>query len=135
MTSSSRKTALISGASIAGPALAFWLERYGYEVTVVERSSELRGGGYPIDCRGTAVDAAERMGILPQIQAAHVDTQALNFVNPKGDRFARIRPETITGGVEGRDYELPRGGLSAALWGVTREKVELRSMTVVTPLT
>lgn len=29
---------LISGASVAGPALAFWLARYGFQVTVVELS-------------------------------------------------------------------------------------------------
>ncbi|HEX2283368.1 MAG TPA: NAD(P)-binding protein, partial [Mycobacterium sp.] len=29
---------LISGASIAGPVLAYWLARYGYDVTVVERA-------------------------------------------------------------------------------------------------
>ncbi|WP_405183548.1 NAD(P)-binding protein [Nocardia sp. NBC_01377] len=30
---------LISGASIAGPVLAYWLSRYGFRVTVVERTS------------------------------------------------------------------------------------------------
>jgi 2-polyprenyl-6-methoxyphenol hydroxylase-like FAD-dependent oxidoreductase len=36
---------LVSGASIAGPTLAYWLSRYGFEVTVVERSSALRKAG------------------------------------------------------------------------------------------
>jgi 2-polyprenyl-6-methoxyphenol hydroxylase-like FAD-dependent oxidoreductase len=27
------KNVLVSGASIAGPALAYWLNRYGFEVT------------------------------------------------------------------------------------------------------
>lgn len=27
---------LISGAGIAGPALAYWLRRYGFEPTVIE---------------------------------------------------------------------------------------------------
>lgn len=42
-----RRSVLISGASIAGPALAFWLNRHGYEVTVVEKAGTLRSGGYP----------------------------------------------------------------------------------------
>ncbi|HEY0816250.1 MAG TPA: hypothetical protein VGE11_23490 [Pseudonocardia sp.] len=55
---------LISGASIAGPTLAFWLHRMGHEVTVVELSAAVRDGGYPIDLRGVAVDVIERMGLL-----------------------------------------------------------------------
>jgi 2-polyprenyl-6-methoxyphenol hydroxylase-like FAD-dependent oxidoreductase len=38
-------TVLISGASIAGPALAYWLHRYGATVTVVERAPALRPSG------------------------------------------------------------------------------------------
>lgn len=52
-TSAPRRV-LISGASIAGPALAYWLDRYGFEVTVVEKAGAVRGGGYAIDIRGTA---------------------------------------------------------------------------------
>ena len=46
------RSALISGASIAGPTLAFWLELYGFDVTLVERAAAVRSGGYPIDIRG-----------------------------------------------------------------------------------
>jgi 2-polyprenyl-6-methoxyphenol hydroxylase-like FAD-dependent oxidoreductase len=45
---------LISGASIAGPALAHWLRRFGFRATVVERSPGLRPGGQAIDLRGVA---------------------------------------------------------------------------------
>ena len=31
------RSVLISGVSIAGPALAYWLNQYGFDVTVVER--------------------------------------------------------------------------------------------------
>ena len=68
------RTVLVSGASIAGPAVAFWLQRYGFAVTVVEKSAGLRGGGYPIDVRGTALEVARRMGILPQLQEANIET-------------------------------------------------------------
>ncbi|MFP3187193.1 MAG: NAD-binding protein, partial [Paraburkholderia sp.] len=65
------RSVLISGASIAGPALAYWLDRYGFDVTVVERSDTIRSGGYPIDIRGTAIDVVERMGVLSQLRSAH----------------------------------------------------------------
>ena len=55
-------TVLVTGASIAGPALAYWLTRYGFEVTLVERAATIRTGGYAIDIRGTAIDVVERMG-------------------------------------------------------------------------
>jgi len=39
---------LISGASVAGPALAWWLARRGFWPVIVERSGQLRGGGYAV---------------------------------------------------------------------------------------
>ena len=45
---------LISGAGIAGPALAFWLSRFGFSPTVVERAPSLRSGGQAVDFRGEA---------------------------------------------------------------------------------
>src|SRR5271156_5777807 len=53
---------LISGASAAGPSLAYWLHHHGFNPTVVERAPALRSGGYAIDLRGAAVHVAERMG-------------------------------------------------------------------------
>lgn len=64
-----KKQVLISGASIAGLSLAYWLNRNGYTVTVVELSKGLRRGGSPIDVRGSALDVAAEMGILDKIKA------------------------------------------------------------------
>jgi 2-polyprenyl-6-methoxyphenol hydroxylase-like FAD-dependent oxidoreductase len=75
------RSVLISGASIAGPALAYWLDRYGFDVTVVERAPTVRSGGYPIDVRGTAIDVVDRMGLLPHVQAAHIASRELRFVD------------------------------------------------------
>lgn len=63
------KRVLISGSSIAGLTLAYWLARFDYEVTVVEISKGLRRGGSPIDVRGEALDVAKEMGILEKIKA------------------------------------------------------------------
>lgn len=79
-----KKQVLISGASIAGLSLAYWLNRYGYKVTVVEISKGLRRGGSPIDVRGEALDIAKEMGILEQIRAkefVHTD----EIVNAKNE--------------------------------------------------
>ena len=45
---------LIFAASVAGPALAYWLSRYGFHPMVEERAPQLRGGGYAVDFRGAA---------------------------------------------------------------------------------
>ncbi|MEU7479591.1 FAD-dependent monooxygenase [Lentzea sp. NPDC042327] len=115
---------LISGASVAGPSLAFWLRRHGFDVTVVERSHTLRGGGYPIDIRGTALGVVERMGLLPRLREAHVDTRRITFLDAGGERVASIRPETITGGDDHRDLEVRRGDLAEILYEVVRDDVE-----------
>jgi 2-polyprenyl-6-methoxyphenol hydroxylase-like FAD-dependent oxidoreductase len=115
---------LISGASVAGPALAYWLHRYGIDVTVVEKSGSIRGGGYPIDIRGTAVDVVERMGVLPQVRAAHIDTARISVLNGAGRTIAAFRPGDITGARDGTDIELPRGDLTSILYARTRDDVE-----------
>jgi 2-polyprenyl-6-methoxyphenol hydroxylase-like FAD-dependent oxidoreductase len=46
------KTVLISGIGIAGPTLAYWPARTGYEPTLVERAPVLRSGGYVVDFWG-----------------------------------------------------------------------------------
>jgi 2-polyprenyl-6-methoxyphenol hydroxylase-like FAD-dependent oxidoreductase len=53
-------TVLISGASIAGPSLAYWLNRCGFQPTVVEKASTVRPGGYPIDLRIAATSSCRR---------------------------------------------------------------------------
>ncbi|MFJ2773901.1 FAD-dependent monooxygenase [Streptomyces sp. NPDC087300] len=124
MRSTTQRTALISGASIAGPALAFWLRRYGFAVTVVEKSPAPRGGGYPIDIRGTAVEVVRRMGILPRLREAHIDSRRLTFLDADGGTTAVLPPHVMAGGAEGHDVEVPRGVLADILHGAVRDDVE-----------
>ncbi len=64
----SQPTVLVSGAGIAGPALAFWLTRYGYRVVVVESAPGLRPGGQTVDLRGAGADVIDRMGLLDEMK-------------------------------------------------------------------
>jgi 2-polyprenyl-6-methoxyphenol hydroxylase-like FAD-dependent oxidoreductase len=111
---------MISGASIAGPALAYWLDRYGFEVTVVERASAVRSGGYPIDVRGVALDVISRMGLLSQVQAAHVASRTMAFVDSDGKAIGVV-PIYGFQGSETADVELSRGTLTTLLYGLTRD--------------
>src|SRR5262245_62596523 len=99
---------LISGASIAGPALAFWLRRYGFNPTLVERAPAPRDGGYKIDIRGVAVDVVERMGLLADIRRASTDMREATFVSSAGKRLASM-DAGLFGGREGADVEVMRG--------------------------
>ena len=47
-----KKRILVSGGSIAGLTLTYWLHQAGFEVTVLERSEQLRLGGQNIDVKG-----------------------------------------------------------------------------------
>jgi 2-polyprenyl-6-methoxyphenol hydroxylase-like FAD-dependent oxidoreductase len=96
-------------------------------VTIVERAPAVRSGGYPIDIRGTALNVVERMGVLSQLRAAHIDTQRLRFVDAERNTIATIAPEKLVGGVAGHDIELPRGALTSVLYDLTRKgKVRYR---------
>ncbi|MFD5388026.1 FAD-dependent monooxygenase [Streptomyces sp. NPDC127074] len=119
-----KRTVLISGASIAGPALAYWLHRSGCAVTVVEKAGALRAGGYPIDIRGTAIEVVRRMGILPRLRDAHIDSRRCTFLDADGGEVASLNPSAVAGGVEGQDLEVRRGDLAASLYALVRDDVE-----------
>lgn len=114
---------LISGASIAGPALAYWLHHHGFRPTVVERAPSLREGGYKVDIRGVAVDVVRRMGLLEKIQASSTDMRGAAFVNKRGKEIATLDGDTF-GFRHGDDTEILRGDLAKILYEHTRDDVE-----------
>lgn len=72
--------ALVSGAGIAGPTLAYWLARYGFDVMLVERAPGVRTGGYIIDFWGLGYDVADRMQLVLQLESVGYRVQELRFV-------------------------------------------------------
>ncbi|ABK71037.1 FAD-dependent monooxygenase [Mycolicibacterium smegmatis] len=106
------RSALISGAGIAGPALAFWLTEAGWEVTVIERAKQLRSSGYPIDIRGAAVEAVDRMGLLQQITANRYQHPLMDFLTPGGRRLARLDMGEVLNDPDAGDIEITRGALT-----------------------
>jgi 2-polyprenyl-6-methoxyphenol hydroxylase-like FAD-dependent oxidoreductase len=79
-----RSTVLISGAGIAGPTLAWWLARYGFAPTIVERAPTLRTGGYVVDFWGAGYDIAGRMGLLPEVRARGYAIREVRNVDARG---------------------------------------------------
>lgn len=117
---------LISGASIAGPTLGYWLTEYGFDVEIVERSCELRGGGYPIDLRGSAMAVVDRMGITDALRGASLDIGKLSLIDREGAAIVALQPQQFSGGTEGLDVEVPRGDLAALLYERTRDRLTYR---------
>jgi 2-polyprenyl-6-methoxyphenol hydroxylase-like FAD-dependent oxidoreductase len=115
---------LISGASVAGPTLAFWLARHGHQATVVEAAPRPRAGGYPIDVRGQAVEVAERMGLLGRIRELSVATEGIDFVG--GRRPVSVDMRRLRGAAGVRDLELLRGDLVRTLYEATEHDAEYR---------
>jgi 2-polyprenyl-6-methoxyphenol hydroxylase-like FAD-dependent oxidoreductase len=118
-------TVLISGASVAGPVVAYWLSRCGFRPTVVERTSALRigGGGHAVDLFGPAVEIADRMGVLEAVQAARTRTEVYRWIRP-GHHDVEVDAAGAIEGVSDRHIEIMRGDLAQILYEAGRDEVE-----------
>ncbi|GCE46237.1 2-polyprenyl-6-methoxyphenol hydroxylase-like FAD-dependent oxidoreductase [Thermosporothrix hazakensis] len=125
---------LISGASIAGPALAYWLTRYGFRPTVVERTPALREGGYKLDIRGKAVEVVERMGILADIRQVSTGMKEGTFVDRNGKAVVSMSAEFFNSRQE-QDDEVMRTDLSRIIYERTRSDVEYLFNDSITSIT
>src|SRR3954447_12579399 len=116
---------LVSGASVAGPALAFWLGCYGFEVVVVERAPAVREGGQAIDLRGAAREAVGRMGLVGEVRRADTGACGMAIVDEAGRRLANMGAELLgdSGGAIA-EVEILRGDLVRILYEATRQDVE-----------
>ncbi|XUM23391.1 FAD-binding domain [Bradyrhizobium oligotrophicum S58] len=118
------RTVLISGAGIAGPALAYWLKAAGFEPTLVERAPALRQGGYVIDFWGLGYDLAERMGLLGEINRVGYHMREMRIVNGGGQSVAGFGAEIFSDLTAGRYVTLQRSDLSRLLFERSRGQVE-----------
>ncbi|UFH56841.1 FAD-dependent monooxygenase [Spirosoma sp. KNUC1025] len=81
MESINDKNVLVSGASIAGLSTAYWLNKIGYKVTVVEIANEPRINGAAVDLRGDTVDIVKRMEVFEQLKANRLHVDKVEFKN------------------------------------------------------
>ncbi|MFK4099208.1 FAD-dependent monooxygenase [Streptomyces sp. NPDC019531] len=116
----SHLTVLISGASVAGPALALNLLRYGAKVTVVEKAPELRGGGFAVDFRGHVHrKVLTEMGIWDEIHARQTHMGRQIVVDADGAPKVDLPSDMMSG-----DVEIFRGELAHIMYERTRDHVE-----------
>ncbi|KFF23700.1 FAD-dependent monooxygenase [Chryseobacterium vrystaatense] len=118
----SKKKVLISGVSIAGPTLGFWLAKYGFEVTIVERSKSLRLGGQNLDVRRAGRAVVRMMGIEKEILAANTGELGLQFVNRNNEVEAEFPAEGNDSFTS--EAEILRGDLVNILYDCTKNDVK-----------
>ncbi|MCV7125474.1 FAD-dependent monooxygenase [Mycobacterium lacus] len=128
---------LISGASIAGPVLAYWLSRYGFEVTVVERAGQLRKtGGHAVDLFRPSMEISAKMGVLPQIEALATGTNTMTLYREGVARPATIDITKIINAASDRHVEIMRDDLGEVYYDAGRDDVEYvfgDSITAIAP--
>ncbi|RZT86037.1 2-polyprenyl-6-methoxyphenol hydroxylase-like FAD-dependent oxidoreductase [Pseudonocardia sediminis] len=125
MSRQRRPRVLITGGSIAGPALAWSLHREGFEAVVLERSPQRRAAGQNIDIRGLGHEILHRMGIHDAVTGSLTGEVGTRFVDESGRPFVEVSPE------EGRDgptaqVEILRGQLAGILLDLIADDVEVR---------
>ncbi len=113
-------TVLISGAGVAGLTLAYWLKKYGYSVTIVERHHEIRTWGYKLDIRGSALDVIKEMGIHEKACLLKSDTQGATMIDSFGNEVAKMDPDTCGGRIKD-DIEILRADLCNLLADATSD--------------
>ena len=106
---------LISGAGIAGPALAFWLRRHGFEPTIIEKAPAVRTGGYAVDFRGSVhLGLLKQMGLLDSIRRQQTNMGDTLYVDARGRKRSSLPADFLSG-----DLEILRGDLGQILHDAT----------------
>jgi len=119
------KNILISGAGIAGTTLAYWLKKFGFNPTVIERAPQLRAGGYAIDFWGAGFDVAERMGIVPSLREADIGVAEVSFVDENNRQKGAMNYAQLKKMMNGRAFTLLRSDLARIVYEHLADDIEI----------
>lgn len=118
-------TVLVSGASFAGLAAAFWMSRLGYRVTVIEIAGGLRRGGTPVDIEGETIDILARMGMLDAIRAKALPPRKFEFKAVDDSTVGVFGGDVAPADAPGERYEIHRDDLLEILFASVEATVEV----------
>jgi 2-polyprenyl-6-methoxyphenol hydroxylase-like FAD-dependent oxidoreductase len=119
------RNVLISGAGVAGLAVAYWLDRAGFATTLVERAPALRRGGQAIDIRGVALDVVKAMGLFDEIRGLRTQLKGMSMLDADGNEVQRTEERTFSAGrLDSEDIEIFRDDLCELLMGAMSKHVE-----------
>jgi len=114
------KKVLVSGSSFAGLTTAYWLNKMGYKVTVVEIGKHLKMGGTPVDIQGRTVDIVKRMGLFEQIKANRIGPEKWEFKNADDVSEHTVLLEKL----RDNEFEIERDSLLNMLFNLIKNDVE-----------
>lgn len=104
------KKILVVGVGIAGPAVCYWLQKFGFYPTLIEKSSFIREGGQGLDIRGAAIDIVKKMDIFKQICNLRTQVSCGRYVDIMGNILYEEKGEKF-GFRQDEDVEILRGDL------------------------
>ncbi|WP_183146442.1 NAD(P)-binding protein, partial [Pseudomonas syringae] len=107
---------LITGASIAGCAAAWWLTQRNCDVTVVEQAPAFRGGGQNVDVRGAAREVLRLMGLEQAVKDLNAGETGLAWVDEDNRTAAQIDLSGLDGDGPTAELEVLRGDLARLLY-------------------
>jgi 2-polyprenyl-6-methoxyphenol hydroxylase-like FAD-dependent oxidoreductase len=119
-----KKDVLVSGAGIAGLTMCYWLNHYGFRVTLIERFPGLRLGGQNIDVKGPALEIAKKMNLLEEIRAANTTEQGMKWVNTNNQVVAEFPKEDALSMTQ--EHEILRGDLLRILFDRIKEQTTVQ---------
>lgn len=124
---------LIVGGGITGPSLGFWLSKLDCDITIVERSPDLRASGQQIDLRGEGVAVMRRMGIESAVRAKVVDEPGTAFIDEHGNVKAFFGANKSGQGRQSitSEFEIMRGDLVRILYDQTKDRCKYLFSTTV----
>jgi 2-polyprenyl-6-methoxyphenol hydroxylase-like FAD-dependent oxidoreductase len=125
---SSRQTAaavLVSGASFAGLATAYWMNRLGYRVTVIEVASGLRRGGTPVDIEGETIGILARMGMIDAVRAKALPPRRLEFKDADDSTVGTFGGQPGPDDASDEKYEIHRDDLLDILFAPVEGSAEV----------
>ncbi|MES2064869.1 MAG: FAD-dependent monooxygenase [Bacteroidota bacterium] len=135
MESFKNKKVLVSGASIAGLSTAWWMNKIGYRVTVVEIANEPRVAGGAVNIEDAALDATKRMGIFEQLKAHRLNVELIQFKNAQDITEGSISFLSENTELSDNDIEIERDKFIGILYNDLKNNVEFIFNNSVTALT
>ncbi|MBB3691809.1 tryptophan-rich sensory protein [Sphingomonas sp. BK580] len=117
---------LITGASVAGNTVAWWLERAGFDVTVVERAPAFRDGGQNVDVRGVGRAVMRQMGLEEAALAQGTGEEGTAWVEADGRIAAQFLTDDLGRDGPTAEMEILRGDLASLLYDGARERARYR---------
>ena len=119
------KNILISGAGIAGVSLAFWLNKFGFNPTIIEISPKLREGGYAIDFMGAGFDVAEKMNIISDLEKADLNISNIAFVDKDNNEQGSMNYQKVKKALKNKAFTLLRSDLAKVIYNALDKETEI----------